>query len=146
VITGDLAQMPRPAILSVIANLHLLFDQFVLSQNRIHFRVARGRVATSHRCARSNQKSSDFRVVSSWFAAVLNSMMQPARRQRMKRQVFDIERRLLFDQQLGEIGISLPARPVQGGTAVLSTGIDRQASCQQRADGRRVVNGCQVRN
>jgi len=39
--------------------------------------------------------------------------------------VSDIERRLVIDQQLDQIGVSLPARPVQKRAAVLSTGIDR---------------------
>ena len=39
--------------------------------------------------------------------------------------VFDIERRVVIDQQTDQIGISLPARPVQSCAAVLFAGIDR---------------------
>jgi len=35
---------------------------------------------------------------------------------------------------------------VQGGAAVLSTSIDWETGCQQTADSRSVVNGCEVWN
>ena len=108
----------------------LLFDQFVRAQNCINFFVSSGRVATFHGIASGNQESRDFGVISSWFTAVSSAVMQPAGRCRMEGMVFHIERCVAVDQQLGEIRVALPARPVQGGGAVLAAGVDRQTRCE----------------
>ena len=111
-------------------------------------------------CSRRTASTCGFPVGKSWAGicapaamrrrATLGSRRPPSPQLRMpwpnhpggvpwKVVVLDGERRAMGQQELDEIGIALPASPVERGRAFFSARVDRNAGREQRSNGRRAM-------